>query len=89
MEMGLAFLSGVVTAGFFVAGLFFLRFWRRTQDKLFAAFAGAFVLLGINQALSYLVDYGWEEAGWVWPLRIAAFLLIIAAIVGKNLNAKR
>ena len=87
--MELMFLSGVVTMGFLVAALFFLRFWRRTQDGLFAAFAGAFALLAINQALGYLVDLGREEVGWVWLLRIAAFLLIIAAIVGKNLGAQR
>jgi len=87
--MELIFLSGVVTMGFLVAALFFLRFWRRSQDGLFAAFAGAFALLAINQALAYLVDLGREELGWVWLLRIAAFLLIIAAIVGKNLDAKR
>ncbi len=86
--MELMFLSGIVTMGFLVAALFFLRFWKRTQDGLFAAFAGAFALLAINQALAYLVDLGREEVGWVWLLRIAAFLLIIVAIVGKNL-AKR
>jgi hypothetical protein len=82
------FLSGVVTMGFLVAALFFLRFWRRTQDWLFVAFAGAFALLAINQALAYLVDLGREELGWVWLLRVAAFLLIIVAIVGKNLDAQ-
>jgi hypothetical protein len=86
--MELMFLSGVVTMGFLVAALFFLRFWRRTQDGLFVAFAGAFALLAINQALAYLVDLGREELGWVWLLRVAAFLLIIVAIVGKNLDAQ-
>ena len=40
------FLSGAVAFGFFVCGLFFLRFWRRTRDELFMAFALAFGLLG-------------------------------------------
>ena len=40
------FLSGAVALGFFVCGLYFLRFWRRTRDQLFLAFALAFVLLG-------------------------------------------
>jgi len=87
--MTLMFLAGVVTMGFLVAALFFLRFWHRTKDGLFAAFAGAFALLAINQALAYLIDLGREEVGWVWLLRIAAFLLIIVAIVGKNLGAKQ
>ena len=42
------FLSGAVALGFFVCALFFLRFWRRTRDALFLAFALAFVLMGIG-----------------------------------------
>lgn len=87
--MGLMFLSGTVTMGFVVAGLFFARFWRRTGDPLFAAFAAAFGLFAINQALAYLVELGREEVGWVWLLRVAAFLLIIAAIIRKNFGAAR
>lgn len=86
--MGLAFTSGLVTMGFLVAGLIFLRFWRRAKDGLFAAFAGAFVLLAINEALTYLVEFGRIGDGWVWLLRIAAFALIIIAIVQKNLGTQ-
>ena len=45
------FLSGALTMGFLIAGLFFLRFWKRTRDGLFIAFALAFWLLGLTQAL--------------------------------------
>ena len=38
------YLAGAVTLGFAVAALFFLRFWRRTGDRLFMAFAAAFAL---------------------------------------------
>lgn len=79
-----AFVSGLITMGFLVAALVFLRFWRRTRDSLFRTFAGAFALLAINQALSQMVAFGREETGWVWLLRLAAFLLIIVAIVKKN-----
>lgn len=81
-----AFMSGLVTMGFLAAGLFFFRFWRRTGDSLFAAFAGAFVLLAVNQALAQLIELGREETGWVWLLRLFAFILIIIAIVNKNLG---
>jgi hypothetical protein len=84
----IAFVSGLVTMGFLVAGMFFLRFWHRTRDGLFAAFAAAFALLAANQALAQIIDFGREELSWVWLLRVAAFLLIIVAIVGKNLKAK-
>ncbi len=85
----LLFGSGLVTMGFLVAGLFFLRFWRRTGDSLFAAFATAFVLLALNQGIAALRDLGRDEIGWVWLLRLAAFLLIIVAIVRKNLQKIR
>ena len=78
------FLSGAVTFAFLAAGLYFARFWRRTGDALFAAFAGAFVLLGLNQALLVLIDVRSEERSWVYLLRIAAFALILFAIALKN-----
>lgn len=81
------FLSGAVTLGFFVAGLFFFRFWRRTRDGLFAAFGAAFCLLGINQALLVLTDVPVEERSWLYLLRLAAFILILVAIVSKNRRA--
>ena len=87
--MGTSFVSGLVTMGFIVVGVWFWRFWRRTGDSLFAAFAGAFVLLALNQGLAQLFELGREETGWVWLLRLLAFLLIIAAIVRKNFGAKR
>ncbi|RDI58582.1 DUF5985 family protein [Microvirga subterranea] len=78
------FISGMITMGFLVAGLLFLRFWTRTRDMLFAAFAAAFVLLAANQALVALIDAPREERSWIYLLRIAAFGLIIAAIAWKN-----
>lgn len=78
------FISGMITMGFLVAALLFLRFWTRTRDMLFAAFASAFVLLAANQALVALIDVPREERSWIYLLRIAAFGLIIAAVVWKN-----
>jgi hypothetical protein len=78
------FLSGAITFGFLIAGLFFLRFWKRTGDGLFIAFALAFWLLGLNQALIALTDIPVEERSWLYLLRLAAFGLIIVSIVLKN-----
>jgi hypothetical protein len=79
-----AFLSGAITCGFLIAGLFFARFWRRTRDGLFLAFAIAFALLGLNQALLVLSGIPVEERSPLYLIRLAAFLLIIVAIVRKN-----
>ena len=83
------FLSGAVAAGFFVAGLFFLRFWKRTRDGLFVAFAFAFWLLGLTQALLALTDIPVEERSWLYLLRLAAFSLILVSIGLKNRRATR
>jgi hypothetical protein len=78
------FLAGAVTFGFLVAGLFFLRFWRRTGDGLFLAFAAAFFLLGLGQGLLALASVPVEERSWLYLFRVAAFALILIAIVRKN-----
>jgi hypothetical protein len=78
------FLSGAVTLGFIFAGLFFLRFWRKTGDALFIAFALAFWLLGLAQALLALTDVPLEERSWLYLIRLAAFVLILFAIARKN-----
>lgn len=80
------FVSGAITIGYVIAGLFFLRFWTRTRDGLFGAFACAFWLLALNQALVALAGIPREEHSWIYLLRLAAFTLIIIAIIRKNLR---
>ena len=60
------FLPGAVTLGFVVAALFFLRFWRRTSERLFLAFAVAFLLLALNQALAQWVGAADERVGYTY-----------------------
>ncbi|WP_165357223.1 DUF5985 family protein [Sphingosinicella sp. CPCC 101087] len=78
------FLSGAITMGFIVSGLFFLRFWKRTHEGLFVAFALAFWLLGLTQCLLTFTDIPVEERSWLYLLRLAAFLLILVSIWRKN-----
>ena len=44
-------ISGAVLMGYLVAGLFFFRFWKETQDRLFASFAAAFWILALHRLL--------------------------------------
>ena len=84
------FLGGAIAMGFAVAALMFLRFWRRTREGLFLAFAGAFFLLAVNQALLTLSGIPTEERSWLFLLRLAAFLLILGALWWQNRHpAKR
>lgn len=81
------FLSGAIAFGFLAAGLFFLSFWRKTHDGLFLAFAVAFTLLGLGQAIQALANIPQEERSYIFLLRLAAFTLILIAIVRKNRSA--
>jgi hypothetical protein len=83
------FLAGAVTLGFFVASAFFLRFWRRTHDRLFLAFAAAFALLALNQILAAFLGASDELTPYTYVLRVLGFTLILLAIVDKNLSIRR
>ncbi len=82
------YVSGAVTLGFLVAALFFARFWKRTRDRLFIAFAVAFVLLALNQALAQWLGAADERVGYTYLLRVIGFALILAAIIDKNVSGK-
>jgi hypothetical protein len=78
------FLMGAIAMASAVAGVFFLRFWRETRDRLFLIFAVAFCLLGatrVGLVLSSAPNEG--QTFWYW-VRLAAFLLILLAIADKN-----
>lgn len=80
------FLSGAVTAGYLVAAGFFWRFFRRTHDRLFAAFMVAFVLFALNQALVGLFHVATEPESLVYVLRILGFVVILGAVLDKNVR---
>lgn len=84
----IAFLSGAVAMGFLVGAVFFLRFWRKTGDRLFLAFGVAFVLLAVNQGLAQWLGAADERVGYTYLLRVLGFVLILAAIVDKNVSSK-
>jgi peptidoglycan/LPS O-acetylase OafA/YrhL len=78
----------MVVLGFTLAGLFFLRFWKKTHDELFLAFTLAFWLLGLGQALLSFSDVPVEERSWLYLIRLTAFMLILGAIWRKNRRAQ-
>jgi hypothetical protein len=82
------FMSGLITAGYVLAGLFFLRFWARTRDRLFVVFATAFWLLAAQQAALAFIGTEREEHTWLYLVRLVAFLLIIGAVIRKNRNLR-
>ncbi len=80
MMAGAYLMSGALIMGYAIAALFFLRYWRDTHDSLFAYFSAAFLLLAVGR-LGLSVA---EPHQLLHLLRLAAFVLIIVAIVMKN-----
>ncbi len=78
------FLSGALMFGFFVAAVFFWRFWRRTNDRFFLIFTGAWILLGVERLVLGVMNQPEQLNPGIYFIRLAAFLLIIAAIIDKN-----
>ena len=82
--MAASFLSGVTFLGSLVAALFFLRFWVQSRDRLFAMFALAFAVFGVNRLVLFVLDESNEARVYVYLVRLLAFMLIAAAIIDKN-----
>lgn len=78
------FLGGMLAMGYLVAGVFFLRYWRRTRERLFASFAVALFILALQRALLAANLAIIEDDTWYYVLRLLAFVLILYAIVDKN-----
>jgi hypothetical protein len=77
-------ITGALVVAYAVAGLFFLRFWRDTRDRLFACFAIAFLLLGVQRLALGIFSASNEDLTILYIIRLTAFLLILWAIIDKN-----
>lgn len=78
------FISGMLAAGYAIAALYFLKFWRQTRDRLFGFFAASFALLLIQRLALALATDMIDDTAWYYLIRLLAFALIIIAIVDKN-----
>jgi hypothetical protein len=81
------FMLGMLVMGCATAGLFFLRFHRRTRDSLFRTFALAFWLLGVNWLLLAIIEQD-EVRPMLYLIRLLAFVLILIGIWQKNRAAR-
>ena len=77
-------MAGALVMGYAVCGLFFLRFWRQTGDRLFLVFAVAFWILGLQRLALAVVEPAEESRTGLYLVRLFAFLLILGAIIDKN-----
>jgi hypothetical protein len=79
------FLSGATMFGALVGCAYFMRFWRRSGDRLFLSFGLAFGFMALERLiLAFISDPEGEDHSIVYLIRLAAFVLILWAIVEKN-----
>jgi hypothetical protein len=81
--------SGAIAFGFCLIGLFFVKFWRKTRDPVFGAFALAFFLMGGGRVVEAILRNANDSNPTVYLIRSLGFAIIIFAIIQKNWAAKK
>lgn len=88
-SLAAATLLGAIAAGCFVVGLFFLRYWRSTRDRLFLFFMLSFWIEAGNRVHMALTQ-SWNEGEPLhYFVRLLAYALILVAIWDKNRPGRR
>ena len=82
-------LLSAISMASLVAAMFFLRFWKKTRDKFFLWFAVSFAIEGINRAALGLSQDPNEGQPFFYIIRFLSYLLIVIAIVSKNLATSK
>jgi len=82
------FMLGAIAMAAATAGLVFLRYFQRTQDSFFLFFAASFWLEALGRILSVTVPAFDDSNGAIFILRLVAYVLILVAILVKNLPAR-
>jgi hypothetical protein len=77
-------LQGCVAALAFVACLFFLSFWRSTQDRFFVFFAASFGIEAVNRLHMGFNAQSGEDGPINYCIRLLTYALILVAIWEKN-----
>lgn len=77
------FLAGAAAMASAAIAVYFARFWRRSRDRLFAAFALAFFVFAVNQGV--ISAFRTSDVRLIpYAIRAVAFIVIILAILDKN-----
>lgn len=80
--------TGMLSAAFLVAGVFFLRFWRESRDTFFLAFAASFLMEAANHISIAFLPKPNLGSPWNYLVGLCSSVLILAAIVQKNLRQR-
>jgi hypothetical protein len=79
-----AFLLGLIAMASLTSGLFFLKFWNRSRDPLFLAFAISFLIEAVNRVVVLNLPNPSEASPWTYIVRLLAFAIILTAVIRKN-----
>lgn len=77
------FISGAIFMAHAIVSLLFLKFWRRTGDRVFGWFSAAFAVLAFERLLPGS-DVSESVTPPAYAARLAAYVLIIAAVIDRN-----
>ncbi len=85
------FMWGVLAMASLVSATFFLRFWRESQERLFAFFALAFAGLAANWVGLAIINHPTDEASqeYAYVVRLIAFVILLIGIIDKNRRSGR
>ncbi len=83
------FLSGAFALCAVAVGFFFVRYWRRSHERIFLLLAIAFYMLALERTVLAFVPASLDGRHWIYLARLLAFALLIVGIVDKNLPARR
>ena len=82
------FLHGAIAAAAAIAGFVFLRYFRHTRDRFFLFLTASFWLETAGRIWSVAFVEADDDAS-IYVLRAVSYLLILAAILDKNLPRRR
>jgi hypothetical protein len=77
-------LLGAITMACFTIGLFFLRFWKTTLDRLFLYLAASFFVEGAERIAIGIIPHSSEDEPLFYLLRLLAFGILLYGIMEKN-----
>ena len=82
------FLRGGLVMACFVAGLFFLHYYRQTRDRIFVFFVVAFWSLAVHWIGLAVINPALESRHYVFLFRLLAFVALIVGILDKNRRSR-
>lgn len=82
------FMRGGLVMACFVAGLFFLHYYRQTRDRIFVFFVVAFWSLAVHWVGLAIANPQLESRHYIFLVRLLAFVALIIGILDKNRRSR-